>query len=190
MGLVQTAAPASEPITLTEAKLHLRVDTSADDALITSLIEAARQAAESFCARQFVTATWQYTLDAFPEDDTINLPRPPLQSVTTLKYVDTAGATQTLSASKYTVDTSKFVGRIVPAYGESWPSTYGHIEDVEVTYVAGYGAAAAVPEAIKAAIKLLVADMYEHREAGTEGRVESNPTVERLLWAYRVLELH
>jgi len=188
MGLTQSIAPAIEPVTLSEAKAHLRVDGTDEDDLITDLIQAAREACEVFTRRQFITATWALTLDEFP--DYIELPRPPLQSVTTLAYVDVDGDDQTLTeGTDFDVDITPLVGYVLPCYGESWPSTLGHIADVTVTYKAGYGlTAASVPSAIKAAIKLLMADLYEHREARTEAKLEDNLTVQRLLWHYRVLE--
>jgi len=188
MGLKQTSAPSVEPVTTAEAKSHLRVDISDDDTLIAELIKAARQLAEAFTRRQFITATYELKTNELAE--IIALPRPPLQSVTSIKYVDTSGDTQTASSSLYGVDTHAEPGRIILAHGQTWPTVRDEENAVTITYKAGYGDAGSdVPEALKAAIKLIVGDLYEHREARTEMRVEDNPTAARLLWAYRILEL-
>lgn len=133
-----TTEPDAEPapISLTEAKLHLRVTSSADDELITALIRAAREWCELFQNRAFVTQTITLTLDRFP--NVFEIPKPPLQSVSSIKYIDTAGVQQTLDPSVYDVDTVSEPGRIALAYGQSWPSIRGDINSVEVIYVAGY----------------------------------------------------
>lgn len=171
-GLVQTSAPAAEPVTLAEAKLHLRVDGGDEDALIGSLVTAARQTCESASGRSFVTQTWKLTLDHF-RGWLIELPRPPLQSVTSIVYVDPAGVSQTLSASLYEVDVTSPTGTVAPIWSGYWPATQYKRQAVAITYVAGYGAASAVPEAIKAAIKLLVGHYYENREAVVTGMTAS-----------------
>lgn len=171
MGLVQTVAPVVEPITLTEAKDHLRVDISDDDTLINALIEAARARAETETHRQFITATFEKTLDFFP--NVIWLEKPKVQSVSSIQYIDTAGTTQTLPAAEFRVDVASEPARIEPAFGFTWPITRPIINAVTVTYVAGYGLAAAVPEALKSAMKLLIGDMYENREEQIAGIIIS-----------------
>lgn len=193
MSLVQTVAPTVEPITLDEAKLHLRVDDPSEDALIESLITAAREQAEEFTRRQLCTATWRMKLDWFPCDPNefgrseIVLPKPPLQSVTSITYVDADGATQTLSSSLYTVDTSSEPARLVPAYGEVWPTPRSQADSVTVTFVAGYGAASAVPASVKAAMKLLIGHLYENRQSVVTGTITASlPVTESLLNPYRI----
>ena len=167
MSLVITTEPAVEPVTLTEAKAHLRVEHDEDDSTIGRLITVARRYFESVTWRQLVTATYALKLDAFPCGGVI-VPRPPLQSVSSITYEDENDATQTLATTEYTVDAASFPGRIVPAFEESWPSTLGHINDVTITYVAGYGLAASVPAEIKQILLMHVWDMY-HNRAGCEG---------------------
>jgi len=162
------SAPATEPISSTEAKLHLRVDVTDDDTLITALITAARQLVEEETWRALVTQTWDYVADDWPAGDAIRLPRPPIQSVTSITYLDDAGATQTMAAANYIVDT--YQGRVVLAEGAEWPD--GELypaSAVRVRYVAGYGAASTVPAPIKAAMLLLVGHLYENREAVASG---------------------
>jgi uncharacterized phiE125 gp8 family phage protein len=181
-------APGTEPITLDEAKAHLRVDLEAEDTLIEALITAAREQAEAYLKRALVTQTWELYLDEFPEQ--IDVPFPPLQSVTSIVYVDDDGVDQTLDTSTYTVDAKAQPGRIVPAYDESWPSTRAVPNAVTVQFVAGYGAASAVPLSIKQAMLLMIGDMYENRESFVIGQsVNELPlTSERLLWPYRVFK--
>jgi uncharacterized phiE125 gp8 family phage protein len=137
----QTTPPTVEPLSLQEAKDHLRLDGDMEDTHISALIAAARGWVEGFWGRQLAAATFKLTLDAFPTDNgAITLPSPPLIAVTSIAYVDTNGTTQTLSTSDYTVDSESEPARIVPAYGEDWPDTREQVNAVAVTYRAGYAA--------------------------------------------------
>ncbi|KKL96986.1 hypothetical protein LCGC14_1839010 [marine sediment metagenome] len=188
MALSINVAPAVEPVSTADAKLHLRVDHAAEDALINTLIAAARQSAELFTGRAFITTTFTLTLDSFPS--VIIVPRPPLQSVTHVKYYDLDGIQQEFSDTLYDVDIETEPGRIVPAYNETWPSIRNRVNAVEVRFIAGYGAAAVnVPEAIVSAILLHVGHLYEHREDVIIGTISSQmPSgVHSLLWPYRSL---
>jgi len=188
MGLIQTAAPATEPVTLAEAKSHLRVDGTDDDTLITELIKGARQLVEGNTGRSLITQTWRLTLDRFPRnDEAIRLERPPLVSVESVTYVDTNGATQTMATSDYIVDTSHVQGEVALAYDKTWPDARAQQNAVLVNYTAGYGAASAVPEALKAAIKLRLGDLYENREASVIGTIHTaNPAADALEAIYAV----
>ncbi len=191
MGLNITVEPVLEPITTAEAKTHLRVDLSDEDEYIDTLIVTSRQFAENHTRRQLITATWQLTLDWFP--CVIELRRPPIQSVTSITYVDTDGDTQTLDSSLYRVDVTGVTGCITPAFGESWPSTRAITSAVTVTYVAGYGDAGSdVPAAFKHAIKLLLAHYHENREESISGTIITTIPVAaaRLLDHYRIMEAH
>lgn len=188
------AAPATEPVSLDEAKAQCRIDTADEDNLLEALIQTAREYVESFTHRALITQTWDLKLDSFPA--TIAVPYPTLQTTPTapvITYVNTAGTTTTLSASLYTVDApagpKSSPGRIVPGYGLSWPDTRAVPNAVTVRFVAGYGADTAVPAGIKAAIRLLVAHWWTHREAVHLG---ASPTelplaVQALLWPYKVV---
>ena len=185
MGLTQTVAPTIDPVTVAETKLHMRVDISDDDTLITNMITAATRLAEALTRRQIITATWQLTLDGFPDE--IVLPRPDLISVTSVQYVDTGGLTQTLATSEYTVLTDGAFGKIVEAYEKTWPDIRDIPNAVTVTYTSGYGAATTdVPESVRLAIKTMVADMYEHRMSRDELKVSDNPVVQNLLDSQKV----
>jgi len=174
-------APSVEPITLQQAKDHLRVDGDDDNDYIESLITAARERIEASLNRSLITTTWKVTLDRFPGgwwevwncgQEWIELPRPRLISVSSIVYTDTNGTSTTWSSSNYTVDTQSEPGRVMPAYNAVWPTARDHIAVVTITYTAGYGAAAtAVPASIKHAMKLLVSHMYELREPVNVGNI-------------------
>ena len=188
MSLQLVTPPAGEPVSLAEAKLHLRVDVDDDDALIGSLISAARQAAETLTGRQMITARWKLVLDAFP-CHAILLAKCPVQSVVNIQYLDMNGMSQTLPLVDYVVDTSCEPARITPVFGKTWPPTLPQIGAVTITFDAGFGAASAVPEGIKSWIKLRVGSLYAHREEMSilmRGRIDPLPFVDGLLDPYRV----
>lgn len=165
MGLALYTAATENPITTADLKAHSHIDTSDDDAQVAAYIAAATQDTESYLWRQLCTATWVLTLDRFPWSDYIDLPRPPLQSVTHVKYYDLSNTQQTLSTGDYDVDTSTEPGRIYIDRSTGWPSVYDRRNAVEIRFVAGYGAASTVPEMIKQSIRMKAAHWYENREA-------------------------
>lgn len=173
MSLAQrpTTGPAVEPVTRAEAKLHMRVETTAEDSTHTAMIKAAREYCEGVVGRQFVYATWKEYFDRFPSDE-IRMSKPPLSSVTSITYVDVDGNTQTWTASLYQTDAISEPARIKPVDGESWPTTQDNTYNaVTVTFVAGYGAAASdVPTNFKQAIFLLVGLWHRDREAWVDRR--------------------
>lgn len=173
MAIKVITPPSTEPVTLAEARLHLRVDETADDALITGLITAAREEIERRSWHALCTQTLELVLDAWPCNGVIRIPRPPLQSVTSVTYTDSAGAVTTWSSSDYIVAGDKIPGEIVPGYGLTWPSTTLYPrEAIRVRYTAGFGAAADVPQSLRQAVLLLVGTWYENREGiATSGAV-------------------
>ncbi len=188
MPLKLITAPASEPVTLTEAKAHLRVTISDDDTLITSQITMAREWVETYLRRALFTQTWELYLNEFP--DCIELAYPPLQSVTWIKYIDTDGVEQTLDAAEYSVHTQNEPALIVEAYGKTWPSIRDELNAVAVQYVTGWDDVADIPSPIKSAILLLIGHLYEHREHAIAGvQVHELPlSIQNLLFPYRVLQ--
>lgn len=188
MGLVVTTAPATEPLSLDEAKDHLRVDIADHDTRITALIVSARECVERVTGRALITQTLTLTLDAFPCDG-IELPRAPVSSITSVTYKDTSGATQTLDTAAYQYDLSDVTPRIVPAPGYVWPSTeYGRLAAVTVVYVAGYGAASAVPASLKHAMRLIIGTLFAFGEDVISGTIVNEiPTSAALLMSrYRL----
>ena len=169
MGQILKVAPAAEPVALAEAKLHCKVDGIDDDTLITALIIAARQQAEHRTGRALITQQWEFTLDKFPQQ--IILPKPALVSVQSVKYLDDAGVLQTLASTEYQVIVSELVGRVIPAYGKSWPSCRLQPDSVVVAFTAGYGDAAAVPTSIKSWMLMAIGTMYGQREGIIVGTI-------------------
>lgn len=194
MRLRLATAPAAEPVSLTEAKLHLRVDISTDDNLITAQIVAAREACEKWTGRAFITQTWERYFDVFPscEMGLIELPHSPAIAITSVIYTDTNNIAQTMSSGDYQLDAVSEPARLLPVDGEAWPTDVKPYKAnaVKVTWTAGYGAAAsAVPGPIKQAILMLIGLMYENREAVNVGNLvtELPVGVQDLLWNYRVV---
>lgn len=182
--LVRYTAPASEPVTLAEAKVQCRVDTADDDAYITSLIVAARTYVEDILDISIMGQTWEARYDAFPLWEII-LPRPPMANGTvTVTYRDEGGQTQSLSSATnaFQADVYATPGRIYPNYQDVWPAVRGDENSVVVRWSAGY--AGNVPQTIKHMIMLLVAHWYETRQPVSQGSQMPIPnTFETLLAA-------
>lgn len=153
-------------VATTAAKLHLRVDSTADDSLIASLVTVATDALETEQNRHLLTKTYDLTLDDFPASDTIALDLRPLVSVTSVTYLDSNSSSQTLASTAYIVDTKSEQGRITLGEGQTWPTTDARINTVTVRFVVGESSVASgVPEMDKHWIKLMVGHLYENREA-------------------------
>lgn len=161
MNLTLITPPTEEPVSVATAKLQLRVDTTTEDTLIGSYIKTARELGEGLARRAFVTQTLQLVLDTWPADGKLKLPRPPLQSVTSVTYLDGDGAEHVWT--EYDVDARSEPGVLL---FKSTPTTeLFESGAITVEYVAGYGAAAAVPNLFVQGILLTVAHWYENREA-------------------------
>lgn len=163
MALQIILPPATEPVTLTEAKLHCRIDHPDEDSLITGLIIAARQWLELATRRSFITQTLKLSLSGWPQ--IIQLPHPLLQSISNVAYTNSSGETVMVEPTTYIVVSACQPGEILPS--QSWPSTsLAPGLPVQIEYVAGYGDTAdAVPQLYRQAILLMVAHWYENREA-------------------------
>ena len=222
MALKLKTSPSTEPLSLAETKSYLKVTGTDDDVLLTQIITALRKSCEDWTGRALVTQTWTLWRDGFPHwqkdrlphvgyfelpvdfaDDAqrmISIPRPPLQSVTFLKTHSTGNQATTFDATKYFVDTASEPGRIVLNQASSWPSGLRPANAVEIEFIAGYGDASAVPDALKQGmflwIKLLVADrnwLFEQGES-TAGLIEFNrndvpPPVASLWSPYKTYSL-
>ena len=180
MALTIVTAPATDPVTLAEAKEHLRIDeaNTAESALITAFITASTDYCEKLQNRAFITQVWDLTLERFPVGDIISIPLPPLQAISSVVYYGTGGTANTLTASTYIVDTSSEPGRVSLAFNEVWPTIdLQPVNGVVVKFVAGYGTASSVTEMQKQAVKLMVGHMYENRENTEAGGVRALKTI-------------
>lgn len=202
MAIQLKTPPASEPVTLGEAKSYLRITDTDDDQFINALITAVRQRFEAWADRSLITQTWTLWLDGFPRackqgapgeghfelpvvhfdqlKSLLEIPRPPLQSIVFLKTHDSANNATVFDSSNYLVDTASNPGRLALNQGANWPSGLRLVNAVEVEFLAGYGNAVDVPSAIKQGIllwiKLLFADkskLFESDES-TPGLNEIN----------------
>jgi uncharacterized phiE125 gp8 family phage protein len=192
MPLVLTSGPAVEPVTLAEAKAHLRVDGTAEDTLIASLIIASRLHIEAALGIALVTQSWSYFLDAWPPRAELTLPLRPVQSIAAVRLYAADESVDTLDADSYLLDGAGVPARLVRAAALTWPRPGRVANGVEVAFVAGYGAAAAdVPAPIRQAVLLLVAHWYEHREPVAIGQPGTTvpAMVAELLAPYRWVRL-
>lgn len=209
-------APAAEPISAAEAKAHMRISTSGEDALITSLIVAAREYCERLTDRAFINQTWEMWLDRFPVEPSradwwdgvreepishslrarrwLELPKVPLASVTSITtYADDSAQTATVfAATNYIVDETREPGRVVLNTNATWPVDLRSAKAIKVIFIAGYGASgASVPGPIKQAMLMLVAHWFENREAALVGSIskELEFATNQLLNSYRIIKL-
>ena len=180
-------APTAEPVSSMEAKLHLRVDESADDTLIAALITAAREEVERQSYHALMTQTLELTVENWWAHE-IALPRPPLVSVSSITYKDDTGASATWASSNYVVGANMMPGMIRMSATGAFPSvTLYAVEPIVIRYVAGYASAALVPQSLKQAMLLLIGHWYESREQVTVGAVARDIPfgVEALCRSYR-----
>lgn len=165
--------PAFEPLTLQEAKDHLRITHALEDSLITLAITTARMMAESYTQRALCSKTLEYHGNGFGYF--IELPYPVVSSVTSVKYDDADGVEQTLAATEYDVHLLNEPALVVRGYGKSWPATRDQLNCVRIRYVAGYANHAAIPSPIKSALLLIIGHLYENREELSAVKMEELP---------------
>jgi uncharacterized phiE125 gp8 family phage protein len=159
------APPGGEPLTLAEAKAWLRLDSQAEDALVSALIGAARLAVEAASGRRLITQTWRLVRDAWPPDGVIRVPVRPFAGVVGLRVIDAAGAPIIVAPSLYAADIAREPGeiRLVGAPPQPGRATSG----IEIDVTAGYGPQPQdVPEPLRQAVRLLVARWFENRGDG------------------------
>lgn len=182
-----TTPPTAEPLSLAEARAHLRVDHFDEDGVLAGFILAARSHIETVCGLALCTTSYTLTLDDFPAGQGIALTRDPVQSVTAIRYVNDAGTLVTWSGAEWEADVNTAPARVRPRDGYRWPSVADRLAAVQVEFVAGYGGPELVPQPIMQALRLLVGHFYEHREAVQSGGsvVELPFAVDALLAPYR-----
>lgn len=172
--------PTVEPVSLETLKSFLRVDVTDEDALITALGKGARETGEELARRAFITQTLEMVIDGWPPSFTLALMRPPLQSVTSVKYYDENNAEATWT--DYTVDARSEPGRI--HFNSTPGTTLLESGGIVVRYVAGFGSSpSAVPQRIIDAILALTAFRYENRESHSVPREIKDAFIgERVTW--------
>jgi uncharacterized phiE125 gp8 family phage protein len=180
-GLVLITPPASEPVTLTQAKAHLRVDITDDDTKITDLIVSARTHIEGLANLALLTQTWDQVMDDFPYPNyPIELDRWPVQSITSLSYVNAAGGTTVWPSTNYIANLANVPPRVAPVYAQFWPIlALQTIGNCTVRTLNGWASVALVPADLKQAVLMLVADWYEDREDEVVGQRLTSVQVQR-----------
>jgi uncharacterized phiE125 gp8 family phage protein len=178
--------PAAEPVTVAEAKAHLRVDLGDDDAMIARLIAAAREWVEAETGRAMLTQSWRLTLDDWPGRETVALVRPPVQAVTAVRTFSTEGVASVWAGANYALSFGaepQALVRLVSA----WPSPGRAGAGIEIDMTCGYGAAASdVPAALRQAVLLKAAQLYERRG---EEKGESPDAAWLLIAPFRTVRL-
>lgn len=193
MGLSVYTAATSEPITLVEAKGHLRIDGSDEDGLLAGYIFAAREFIENETHLRLITQTLDYTIDDYwPRVSVrgcmktrIELPVKPVASITSITYVDENGTTQTLASNQYTLRKDGPVHFVEPAYNATWPTVRGQTAAITVRFVAGTSLSD-VPNSLIQAMRLLISHADKNREAVSDGKFVEVPLgVEAYISPYR-----
>lgn len=196
MALSLTSGPAVEPVSVSEAKAHLRIDGSAEDILISSLIVTSRLHIEAALGLALIDQEWRLTLDKWPEkrwskNKAVRFPLRPIRSVEEVAVRDASGTRVVLPVEDYLLDQDAVAPRLVPRDG-TWPSPGVPAGGIEILFKAGMGEAAEdVPQPIRHAVLLLVAHWYEHRdpmEIGSAGAAIP-AAVSDLLKPYREVRL-
>lgn len=162
---VRTVAPANPVVTLEAAKLHLRVDHSDDDGVITALVGAATDHLDGWggiLGRALVNQTWRQDFGGFYACEKLRLPLVPVIAAPTVAYFDDDNVSQTLSDTVWQVLTDALGPYVALKPGQSWPTVYSRPDAVSVTFVAGYGAEGTyVPEALRVAVLTHVKMSYD-----------------------------
>ncbi|MEL7544087.1 MAG: head-tail connector protein [Pseudomonadota bacterium] len=166
MAMLLVDAPAREPLTVAEAKLHLRLDTDDDDALIASLIGAARMHLERLLGRAFISQTWLETRDCWPSHSApVLLARAPVQDIVEVRIVDREGSATVLPEEDYFLDAVSAPSRLARLASGVWPPPGRGINGIEIEFVAGFGDDVDdVPAPLRQALLMLVCDWYETRQ--------------------------
>jgi len=162
-----TTAPASEPITLAEAKAQLRIesDFTDDDTWLTTALTIVREQVEALTNRSIMPQTMELAISEF--EDAIQLPRPPYTSLTSITYYDVDNTQQTLASSEYLVNDFAEPAYVVKESAITYPGVYDRPDAIRLIFVAGYANAAAVPASLKQAMLMLLTDLYDNRSGST-----------------------
>lgn len=183
MYLVQKVAPVNELLTLDSAKSFMRILDTDSDIDIQAMINSSLEYAQNYTNRQFITATYELYTDVFKQD--MQLPKNPIQSVTSVEYMDENGVYQPMT--DFYVYGENGVSKI---HFEDMPTHKEHKNAIRITFVAGYGDNSTdVPETIKSYLRVMVSTLYENREqyvVGVSIDTMANPILDKMLNMYRV----
>ena len=169
MALVMTSGPATEPVTVTEAKAHMRTDGAVEDVLIASLILTSRLHVEAALGFALINQSWTLILDRWPPGTEVEIPLAPLQAISAVKVKNTAGVATAVAPTNYLVDLASKPPRLV-WNNAARPDPGIPAAGIEIDFTAGFGASAAtVPAPLKHAVLMLTAHWYEHRDANEIG---------------------
>jgi len=185
------SGPALEPVTVSEAKAHLRLDASDEDVLVASLILTSRLHVEAALGLALITQSWKLVLDRWPEESALKFPLGPVTAVTAVRVLAADGAPTVVPPASYLVDGDALSSRLVRT-DSTWPVPGRAARGIEIDFTAGFGPAAAnVPQPIRHAILMLVAHWYEHRDPLEIGSPEAAipASVTELLKPYRAVRL-
>jgi uncharacterized phiE125 gp8 family phage protein len=167
--LKEFTAASGNVVSLVEVKDQLRIEHNEHDVMLTNYIKMAQQQAEArLNGRKLLTQTWDWLVDRFPSGCPLYVPLSPIQSITHIKYYDTANVQQTWVSTSYEVDAASMRPRISPVSGQTWPDTYDRQQAIEIRMVVGFGAAAAVPEGVRLWIMAAVGEAYKTPELTAE----------------------
>jgi uncharacterized phiE125 gp8 family phage protein len=182
-----TTPPTTEPLSLAEARAHLRIDHFDEDGVIAGLILAARQHIETICGMALCPTGYTLTLDDFPRGETLTLPREPVSAVSQIQYINDAATLVVWSSAEWEADVYSAPPRVRPRDGYTWPTVDEQLAAVRVEFTSGFAGPEFVPQPIMQAMRLLVGHFYEHREAVQSGGsiVEVPFAVDALLAPYR-----
>ena len=193
MAIVLTAAPALEPVSLADAKAHLRVDAADDDALIGNLITGARSELERGLGRAFITQSWTYYLDGWPRGFAVPLPVAPVQAVNQVRVYALDDSFAILPPASYLLDGLGSPPRLIRRGTLPWPVPLRPGNGIAIDVTCGHGSQPPdVPAALRIATLILVAHWYEHRELvepGAAPGVGLPEMVRDLIAPYRVRRL-
>ena len=198
-GLTIVTAATANPVSLTEFRDYARIDDNVDTSLIFAIIGAATRFCEEYTNRSFVTQTLRLSLDGIGEYDQqiqdgfytgpfqtfyknfIEIPKPPLISVSSIKFFDDSDTESTWATSNYYIDNVSEPARVILRDGGAYPTDLRNANGIQVNYTAGYGAASAVPEAIRVAIMQYGLNLYEHRGDTEKNSTQAPALVQNLL---------
>lgn len=166
MHLKEITPPASEPITIEQARDWVSVVGDSHDDKLNALIKAAREDVEDITSRQMLTTVYELYMDEFTQE--IKMPKPPIQSIASVNYIDPDDTDYTeLASANWSLDDVSEPARLEASYSNSWPSTKDVMNAVKIRFTTGYSAASGIPERYKIAMRLFIEHNFYNR--GEEG---------------------